>query len=128
MTNLIFPNASYESLMRQLEPTGGEVKKIAYKTHAAIDLQDNVVIWHHENPIALIGRDSVRLSNAGWTSKTTADRLHRIARDNGVGRVFIKNYTMWCQPTEGLEFMVGNDSGVADGSAITMDRPVLIFK
>lgn len=128
MTNLIFPNASYESLMRQLEPTGGEVKRIAYKTHAAIDRQVNVAIWHHDNPIALIGRDSVRLSNAGWTSKTTADRLNRIARDNGVGRVFIKDYTMWFEPTEGLEFMVGNDSRIADGSAITMDRPVLVSK
>ena len=128
MTNLIFPNASYESLMRQLEPTGGEVKKIAYKTQAAIDRRVNVAIWHHGNPIALIGKDSVRLSNAGFHTRTTADRLHRIARDNGVGSVFILDGIMMFRPTEGLEYTFNGGDFVADGMAIPMWVPVEITK
>ena len=128
MTNLIFPNASYESLMRHLEPTGGEVKKIAYKTHAAIDRRVNVSIWHHGNPIALIGKDSVRLSNAGYHTRTTADRLHRIARDNGVGSVFILDGTMMFRPTEGLECTYNGGDFVADGMAVPMWVPVVVKK
>ena len=128
MTNLIFPNASYESLMRQLEPTGGEVKKIAYKTQAAIDRRVNVAIWHHGHLIAFLGKGFVRLSNAGYHTRTTADRLNRIARDNGVGSVFILDGTMMFRPTEGLEYAFNGGHFVADGMAIPMWVPVEITK
>lgn len=46
-------------------------------------MQDQtIIVKHHGNPIAEIGRDFFTITGAGWNSRTTADRLNKILRDN----------------------------------------------
>ena len=128
MTNLKMPNMSHDNLRELLEGSGGKPKKIAYASHAMMWEDETIAVYHHENLIAAILPDIVRLTNAGWHTKTTAHRLDLIAYANGVGRVRIRAFTMRVEPVEGLDYHARNDHGFADGSDVVMDGPVTIFK
>jgi hypothetical protein len=65
----------------------GKETKLAYATTAERYWNDaeadyKFIIRHHDNVIAVIGHDRISLSNAGWDSRTTSDRLNRICADN----------------------------------------------
>jgi hypothetical protein len=84
MSNLNLPKMTARNLDDIIK---GAEKKIAYATIAQKIWNDsegeyNYIVLHHDNVIAHIGRDVIYLSNAGWDSRTTADRLNRICRDN----------------------------------------------
>lgn len=105
MSNLILPTMTRDNLTRViLSKRGGDSQqpvKIAYATHAR--LTDQVVqVFHHGNLIASLTPDYVWLHNAGWHSQTTANRLRRIAIDNGLSvSVGIKNFRMELRPLDG---------------------------
>lgn len=81
MTNLQFPSCTFDNLTRIVN--GRTMKKIAYATHA-IDYGDHIAVLHHGSTIALIEPERVAISNAGWSSKTTAHRLSCILSANNV--------------------------------------------
>ena len=87
MTNLNFPSTSYNSLCRNF-PNSGE-RKFAYAT--TIETIANpagelfFVIRHHGSTIGVVGKTDVSVGNAGWASRTTIHRIHRILTDNATG-------------------------------------------
>lgn len=87
MTNLIFPSTAYKPLCRNFPNSGS--RKFAYATtiETMADTNGNLVfgIYHHNSLIAVIGESEVSVNNAGWTSKTTIDRIDRILWDNATG-------------------------------------------
>ena len=90
MSNLKLPTMTIENLKRVHSRDG----KIGYKTDIMWNTDKTKVgIYHHDSLIAVIDESGtagyeriVSVSNAGWDSKTTIDRLNRILRDN----------TAWC--------------------------------
>lgn len=85
MSNLHLPKMTFITLNGMLQNAalkGQSTVKIAYETTIEYATDGNVVVKHHHNPIAHIGRTWFTLSHAGWHSKTTAHRLHRILIDN----------------------------------------------
>lgn len=93
MSNLNLPKLTYANLATL---TRGRIDrvKLAYETTAersTYGTWDTFLIRHHGNVIAEIGPDSFTLDNAGWNSRTTADRLHRILKDNDA------NYSATCR-------------------------------
>lgn len=82
MSNLKLPRMTFDNLAPKAR-TDKRVK-IAYATEIAW-VTDKVVVYHHGNHIATLGKDFTLLTNAGWHSRTTANRLHTIAMDNGAG-------------------------------------------
>lgn len=96
MSNLIFPRTDYaalDSLMCNRYGTPVQSKTIAYATTCQrVNLYDNLggeddyfIIQHHGSSIAQVSRDTVQVTNAGWTSRTTTDRLGRVLADNNTG-------------------------------------------
>lgn len=87
---------AYEKLPTVMN--GKSVRKIGYKTEASFNRRhegDVFYIYHHGSPIARITKGKVEVSNAGWGSRTTADRISRVLADNGIPvGVGIKNFTM----------------------------------
>lgn len=105
MSNLILPTMTRDNLTRViLSKRGGNAEKpvkIAYATHAKLQ-GDEVRVYHHGNQIASLTPNRVWMSNAGWHTVTTANRLHRIAIDNGLSvGVGIKNFRMELRPRDG---------------------------
>ena len=86
MSNLNLPRMTYVTLNGMLHNAyarGNNVVKLAYETTASRGQGGNVVVvYHHGNQIADIGENYFTLDNAGWHSRTTADRLNAILRDN----------------------------------------------
>ena len=86
MSNLNLPRMTYVTLngmLRNAYARGNNVVKLAYETTASRWQDSNVVvIYHHGNQIAEIGENHITLDNAGWHSRTTANRLNAILRDN----------------------------------------------
>ena len=85
MSNLTLPRMTYVTLngmLHNADLRGNRTVKLAYETTASRGQDGNVVVYHHGNPIAEIGEDYFTLDNAGWHSRTTADRLNAILRDN----------------------------------------------
>ena len=107
MSNLQLPVMSYENLSTLKV---GKTGKIGYATH--IDQDDKAVtVFHHGHPIALLTPNCIELNNRGYHTRTTADRLHRIATANGAGGVRMRN---------GIMQFVNNDGEIRDmfGSVI----------
>lgn len=115
MSNLKLPNFEYNSIKDSLPAKYPYSKLVAYKTQGEVaslwkrvksndenpygytteERELYVVIYHHNNRIAEIGPDNIWVSNAGWASKTTAQRLTAILRDNGYNYpIRIRNYEM----------------------------------
>lgn len=98
MTNLKLPNMGYKALADSLAGKSGRVT-LAYKTQAMVFDSGpgyaEIEVYHHGNRIAVLSPFSVWLGNANWHSVTTANRLNRIAVDNGLPiRVAIRQGTM----------------------------------
>lgn len=91
MSNLKMPTMTLDALKTR---TKGRDANIAYKTRAVwhTDMGGVIVaIEHHGNVIATMSPNSLIVTGAGWNSVTTANRLHKILRDNNVSaRVFVK--------------------------------------
>lgn len=89
MSNLKLPTMTIANLKR-VKPRGG---KIGYATDIMWNADKTKVgIYHHDNLIAVIDESGhlgheriVSVSDAGWASKTTIDRLNRVLRENTRG-------------------------------------------
>ena len=101
MSNLQLPVMSYENLSALKV---GKTGKIGYATH--IDQDDKAVtVFHHGHPIALLTPNCIELNNRGYHTRTTADRLNRVATANGAGHVRIR---------DGVMQFVNNDGEIQD--------------
>lgn len=97
MSNLKLPCMSFDNLSTMKVPASG---KIAHNTWIR-RFPDCVEVIYHTTVIAIIYRDSVVISNGGWATRTTADRLHAITRDNGYGSINIRRGEMLYTPNGG---------------------------
>ena len=95
MSNLNLPRMTYANLATLMRLRFGQFK-LAYETTAERIKASNGAPWdtflirHHGNEIAEIGPDYMTLDNGGWNSRTTANRLHTILKDNDI------NYSVRC--------------------------------
>lgn len=96
MSNLKLPTLNYAALDRLMRNRHGNPvagKTLAYATtcqrvnlHSEIGGEgDYYIIQHHGSSIAQVSRYDVEVTNAGWHSRTTMDRLSRILHDNNTG-------------------------------------------
>ena len=108
MSNLQLPCMSFENLSTMKVPASG---KIAHNTWIRRN-PDSVEVIYHTTVIAIIYSDIVIISNGGWATRTTADRLNAITRDNGLGYVNIRNGEMF-YTAKGGRF--GRDSVAVSG-------------
>lgn len=87
MSNLQLPALDFDSLETLMTDRHGNMvdgKTIAYATTCQRGT-GNFVILHHGSPIAVISRDEVQITCAGWTSVTTLARISAVLWDNGTG-------------------------------------------
>lgn len=97
MSNLILPSLDYKSLIDSLKP--GQRKTIAYATEAerineSGNAFDYVTIYHHGHAIATLAPFAVWVTHQGYSTRTTAARIHRILNDNGIPYGFgIRQYS-----------------------------------
>lgn len=82
MSNLQLPTLNFARLI-QFVPKPGDHKKIGYATHVEQPSQGILYLKHHENIIAAFIDSMVIVSTAGWQSRTTTDRLHRVLQAHG---------------------------------------------
>lgn len=86
MSNLSLPKMTFPTLSGMLQNArlkGNWRVKLAYETTAERGNDGKtIIVRHHGNAIAHIGPDFFTLTGAGWNSRTTADRLNAILRDN----------------------------------------------
>lgn len=108
MSNLKLPSMSFDNLAAMRVPASG---KIAHNTYIR-RFPSCIEVTYHTTVIAIVYRDRVLISNGGWATRTTADRLNAIMRDNGFGHVNIRQGEMFYTP-KGLN--VGPDSTVVSG-------------
>lgn len=90
MSNLKLPCMSFDNLSTMKVPASG---KIAHSTWIK-RFPGSVDVIYHTTVIATVYRDKVAISNGGWATRTTADRLNAITRDNGLGYVNIRQGEM----------------------------------
>ena len=115
MSNLQLPCMSFENLSTMRVPASG---KIAHNTWIRRNA-DNVEVIYHTTVIAIVYRGRVSISNGGWATRTTADRLNAIMRDNGMGYVNIRQGEMFYTHKGGK---LGPDSApVTDGYLLVSD-------
>lgn len=85
MSNLKLPNLSYSNIRAILADSGKSRVKIAYATEV---MQEplGVAVLHHGNIIARVypPAGTLTVDTCGWDSVTTAARLDKVLRDNGV--------------------------------------------
>lgn len=92
MSNLKMPTMTYENLSKILGSKSE--KKICYATEIA-SYPGGIRVTQHGNTIANISESSVMVTNAGWDSSTTANRLRKIMNDNNIGfYVRVRNFGM----------------------------------
>lgn len=115
MSNLKLPVMSFDHLSRMEVPRSG---KIAHNTWIKRS-PDSVEVIYHTTIIAIIYRDKVKITNGGWPTRTTADRLNAITRDNGLGWVNIRQGDMLYTP-KGEE--IGPKSVQVWGNGLTLNR------
>lgn len=113
MSNLNLPCMTFDNLSTVKVPASG---KIAHNTYIR-SFPDCVEVIYHTTVIAIIYRDKVLISNGGWATRTTADRLNAITRDNGYGHVNIRKGEMLYTPKGGK---VGPDSIVVRGDYLSV--------
>ena len=115
MSNLKLPPMSFDHLSTMEVPRSG---KIAHNTWIKRS-PDWVEVIYHSTAIAIIYRDGVKITNGGWPTRTTADRLHAIMRDNGLGSINIRQGEMFYTP-KGSE--IGPDSVLVTYGYMTVSR------
>ena len=91
MSNLSLPCMSFDHLSRMEVPRSG---KIAHNTWIHRNATSVEVIYH-TTTIAILRPGRVEISNGGWPTRTTADRLNAIMRDNGYGSINIRQGQMF---------------------------------
>ena len=84
MSNLKLPELTYSHLSKVLGNRA--VRQLAYATDVVRD-GDELQLKHHGTTIAILSADRVTIL-APYNSRTTADRCHRILRDNARGTEF----------------------------------------
>lgn len=109
MSNLILPVMSFDHLSTMSVPRSG---KIAHNTWIK-RYPDRVEVTYHTTVIAILRPGRVEISNGGWPTRTTADRLNAIMRDNGYGSVNIRQGEMFYTPKGGK---IGPDSVLVSGA------------
>lgn len=109
MSNLKLPRMSFDHLSTMEVPRSG---KIAHNTWIKRS-PDWVEVIYHTTTIAIIYRGKVEISSGGWPTRTTADRLHAITRDNGYGSINIRQGEMLYTPKGDK---VGPDSVLVTGN------------
>lgn len=87
MSNLNLPTLTYAALAPRIKD--GQTLHIGYMTtaskEAGLGNADFIFIKHHYNVIAVLYKDgTVYISNAGWSSSTTRNRINHILRDNDI--------------------------------------------
>ena len=97
MSNLKLPRMSFYNLATMKVPASG---KIAHNTWIRRNA-DSVEVIYHTTVIAILRPGRVEISNGGWATRTTADRLHAITRDNGLGSINIRQGEMFYTPKNG---------------------------
>ncbi|AXH46561.1 hypothetical protein SEA_ROBINSPARKLES_116 [Gordonia phage RobinSparkles] len=75
MSNLKLPTMSASALRELVED--GTSETIAYKTDVEV-FSDRVNVKHHGNLIAVLRDDYIFISNCGYETSTTANRLNAI--------------------------------------------------
>ena len=108
MSNLKLPRMSFDNLSAMKVPASG---KIAHNTYVR-RYADRVEVIYHTTVIAIVYRDKVEISNGGWHTTTTANRLRAILHDNGYGYINIRQGEMLYTPKGGK---VGRDSTLVAG-------------
>ena len=115
MSNLKLPRMSFDNLSTMKVPASG---KIAHNTYIRRN-DDSVEVIYHTTVIAIIYRGRVEISSGGWATRTTADRLNAIMRDNGMGYVNIRKGEMLYTPKGGK---LGPDSAVVSGDYLLVSE------
>jgi len=108
MSNLKLPCMSFDNLSTMKVPASGKIAHNTYIRH----FPDSVEVIYHTTVIAILRPGRVSISNGGWATRTTADRLNAIMRDNGHGHVNIRKGEMLYTPKGGK---VGPDSVMVAG-------------
>ena len=109
MSNLKLPCMSFYNLATMEVPRSG---KIAHNTWIRRNATSVEVIYH-TTVIAILRPGRVEISSGGWPTRTTADRLNAIMRDNGYGSVNIRQGEMFYTPKGGK---IGPDSVLVSGA------------
>lgn len=81
MSNLKLANTHPRNL-RKLTERG--VGRVGHNTNVVRGPAGEYVIYYHGNVIAVIEDFAVYITNAGWDTPTTRNRLNIILRDNGI--------------------------------------------
>lgn len=99
----ILPRLTFDNL-------SGANRTIGYATTAR-DTASGVEIAFHGNVIAIFhGSGDVEIPYTGWDSSTTASRIHKVLKDNGI----TAGYTF--RPSKGTSFFVdGTELGPRGG-------------
>lgn len=87
MRGLSLPKMTFVTLNGMLQNAalkGQRSLQIAFATTIEYATDGNVVVLHHGTPIAHIGRTWYTVSNAGWHTSTTMDRIDKVICDNQV--------------------------------------------
>jgi hypothetical protein len=94
MSNLSLPKMTYANLNSVLGSTKWGRAQLAYATTIE-RVNDAIYVKHHENVIAVLEPDSVYVTNCGYETSTTANRLRKILSDNSIPfSVRIKQFSM----------------------------------
>ena len=115
MSNLILPIMSFDHLSTMSVPRSG---KIAHNTWIN-RYPDRVEVTYHATTIAIIYRDKVKITSGGWPTRTTADRLNAITRDNGLGSINIRRGDMLYTPRGSK---IGPDSVLVNSFYLELNR------
>ena len=97
MSNLKLPRMSFYNLATMKVPASG---KIAHNTWIK-RYATSVEVIYHTTVIAILRPGRIEISNGGWSTRTTSDRLNAITRDNGYGHVNIRQGEMFYTPKNG---------------------------
>lgn len=82
MSNLKLPTMTYDNLDALLGSTWR--KEIAYATHAERVSDEQIFVKHHASVIAVLSPEQVYVTQAGYNTSTTYNRLRQILRDNDI--------------------------------------------
>ena len=115
MSNLSLPLMSFDHLSTMEVPRSG---KVAHNTWIK-RYPDRVEVTYHSTVIAILSPGKVKITSGGWPTRTTADRLHAITRDNGLGSINIRRGDMLYTPKDGK---IGPDSVLVSGAYLELSR------
>ena len=116
MSNLKLPKMSFDNLSKLTKP--GESKKIAYETWAYQYNDGSISVIHHSSVIANIseGGSKLYITNAGWGSPTTRNRIDQILRDSSIPFwVTQKNFVQYLRSLDGTLMADFHDATFWDG-------------